>query len=315
MSSCPGSWLTGDAPLRAPEGFDEENNNDQATEAVRRQIAEKYARRQSAVEQRMAALEKIMASRQMSQDSARAASSRHIDESSRRVDPPPAKRTSSRQMAQESASVSRTGKSSRSSRRAPPPPPPPVDKAVVVNEDYDSDTSDVDTHSWDVVQIKPVQDMSTISSGDGSSCWRTGRWICIALLAAALIAVAVTVPLLLTRDKRTTNTSAATTTDLSYTPTGPLSTEPPTAAPVVQLPSECLTLSDSVDVCLTEEMTQEEATFCVDCMWRFLPDNKGYCEPLETAVCNIVQSCGCSTCKDELVRYLDCQTECEFECT
>lgn len=314
MSSCPGSWLTGDAPLRAPEGFDEENNNDQATEAVRRQIAEKYARRQSAVEQRMAALEKIMASRQMSQDSARAASSRHIDESSRRVDPPPAKRTSSRQMAQESASVSRTGKSSRSSRRAPPPPPP-VDKAVVVNEDYDSDTSDVDTHSWDVVQIKPVQDMSTISSGDGSSCWRTGRWICIALLAAALIAVAVTVPLLLTRDKRTTNTSAATTTDLSYTPTGPLSTEPPTAAPVVQLPSECLTLSDSVDVCLTEEMTQEEATFCVDCMWRFLPDNKGYCEPLETAVCNIVQSCGCSTCKDELVRYLDCQTECEFECT
>jgi hypothetical protein len=50
-------------------------------------------------------------------------------------------------------------------------------------------------------------------------------------------------------------------------------------------------------------------------VWEFLPENKGYCEPLESQICNILQACGCGLCKDDLAFYFDCQTSCVIDCS
>ena len=71
---------------------------------------------------------------------------------------------------------------------------------------------------------------------------------------------------------------------------------------------------NAVDECLSVDLELEEADRCVDCVWRFLPANQGSCAPLEQAVCNVIQSCGCSSCEDELIAYMDCQTECLIDC-
>lgn len=262
------NWITC-GPTAAAYGGGIDNGDidseDEIIQGVKRELSDKY----SSVEERMARVEKLLSSRQLSKKSSGITQSRS---------------------------------------------PPAIDKAApVVANAYDSDTSDMETRSWDVVQIKPVgDDLSTLTSSKrccGGKCW---RWVCLALVVCSLIAVAVAVPLLLKRkDERSSNVAAGT---IVGSPTNAF-TLAPTVAPANQLPPECEPLSDDVDICLSVELDQDTADFCVDCVWRFLPDRTGYCESLEESVCNIVRSCGCSSCQDALVSYLDCQTDCEFDCS
>lgn len=201
--------------------------------------------------------------------------------------------------------------SSRKSSRASNSSPSHIDKAVKYTEmhdDSDTNSGSAETYDWDVVQIKPAEDVSALTPGESSS--RRWKLICIALLCVLVIATAVTVPLvlLLNKDDGASNVPAGS----LFAPEPP--SQAPTPPPSLPLPASCVPLYDAVDECLSTDLSPEEADFCVDCVWRFLPANQGYCEPLEVAICNVVSSCGCSFCEDELLAYLDCQTECLIDC-
>jgi len=278
---CPGG--------RIPEADDDDEK--QIVVAVRHELAhQSSARRPSIIEERKATVEKLVQGQLMKRSSSRCDSHSHVDTT---ID-------------EDKAAVEKLVKQSQSQTRQSSSRREPntyVDKAVRINQ-YDSDTSDADTYCWDVVYIKTADDMSTLSSGE-NSC-RKGRWLFIGLLLAAIIAVAVAVPLVLARDNdRSSNVAAATNI-----------MDQPTPAPTnyLNLPPDCMPFYESTDVCLKEELAEQEADLCVDCVWRFLPSNRGYCKDLEASVCDIVKSCGCGPCEDELLAYLDCQTECEFNC-
>lgn len=255
-----GDWMPGS--ICAPGDFPGKDGEIQVVMGERRS-----SKRPLTMEERRAALEKIILSQ----------------ERSTRANGSQARSTSSR---------------SRQSSQ------PHVEKAVRAGSTNVSDTSDTDSYSWDVVKIKSGDEMSTLSSGE-SAC-RKWRWICIALLLVVLIAVAVTVPLVLKKDdNRTSNTSASN-----------VFTNPPTAAPTaaLNLPSECMSSFNSVDLCLLVDLTEDEADSCIDCVWRYLPSREEPCQNLEMKICDVVRSCRCSSCEDELIEYLDCQTDCEIYC-
>lgn len=278
------------------------SEEDLIIEAVKKELSNRY----TPIDDRVTNAQKIVSSRRTPTPTV--SSSRNVaDESSLRP---------------KTSVASNKKKTSVKKKKFVPPPyqsqPQSVDKGVSAYHTYDtsdSDTSDVDTASWDMVKIRREDaDLSTLSSGRKGGCCKCKlRWILLALLIAIVIAAAVTIPLVLIneRNKRNSNSSAI----LEGYPTNQL-TFPPTAAPVQTLPPSCEPIQEEVSSCFTVEMTQEQADTCVDCVWEFLPDKTGlFCEEMEERVCEVVQACGCLTCQDELVSYLDCQTECEFDCT
>lgn len=94
-------------------------------------------------------------------------------------------------------------------------------------------------------------------------------------------------------------------------------TASPTAAPTVAddgLPPQCEPIYDTLDSCLVNEITQDEADGCISCVWGSLPENTGPCDTLAADVCGILSECECLSCVDELQEYLDCQSDCEIDC-
>ena len=167
-------------------------------------------------------------------------------------------------------------------------------------DNHSSDSFDSQDSSYD---IRHVSDKS-FSSDKRSCCGKRGRAICaVCLIAitAASITVAILVP---SRHRGKSNTVASGTA---------VETSDPTAAPTsFSLPPQCIPFYESVDGCLKNELNETDADFCIDCAWRFLPQDKDDCENLDSKVCNVLQSCGCGPCKDDLAIYLDCQTSCEI---
>lgn len=98
---------------------------------------------------------------------------------------------------------------------------------------------------------------------------------------------------------------------------GVTSTFAPTSAPTVDaaLPQECEPTYESLDACLLNEVTADEADGCIDCVFGFLPDNTGPCDVLSAQVCNVLNQCECLSCSDELEDYLDCQSACTLDCS
>jgi hypothetical protein len=192
--------------------------------------------------------------------------------------------------------------------------PSSIDKAVKYHEMHDSSdtTSSAESYDWDIVQIKSVKDVSTLTAGDRDS--QRWKYVCMALFCLLVLATGITVPLLLLLNGNNSPSSkvAPSASGSLFAPEPP--SPAPTAAPVMPLPENCMQFYDVVDKCLSSNLEQAEANHCVDCVWQFLPANQGYCAPLERAICNVIQSCECSSCEDELISYIDCQTECLIDC-
>lgn len=149
---------------------------------------------------------------------------------------------------------------------------------------------------------------------------KRGLLLCLfTVLLAAIIAglvVAIVIPTK-NRKERSNNAAAAsagTDNDVSQS-------QPPTATPTLApttalgLPEACTPHYNNVDFCLENELTEEEANNCVDCVWDWLPANEqGSCQQTESIICNILSQCGCGPCATFLEDYLDCQTSCAFDC-
>lgn len=170
--------------------------------------------------------------------------------------------------------------------------------------DDENDSFDSQDSSFDLRQHPD----NSFSSDKRRCCGRRGCILCVASLLILATAAGVAVALLVPAKNTDRSTNAA----ASGNDGG---TAAPTAAPTPQpLPPQCIPISDNVDSCLKNEMEQADADFCIDCVWRFLPENRGYCEPLETQICNVLRSCGCAACESDLAAYFDCQTSCIIDC-
>jgi hypothetical protein len=172
-----------------------------------------------------------------------------------------------------------------------------------------------------VVGTEPVPEKAPSSSHRNETQSNKKKWlVCLAAVLLVILAVAVPCAILVPRNNAAkTNTAANIAGEGSEgggSDTGQTSFAP-TAAPTpvnAELPQECQPVYDSLDSCLANEITKAEADSCIDCVFGFLPDNSGPCEPLVASVCSVLAQCECLSCTDELQAYLDCQSECQLDC-
>lgn len=134
-------------------------------------------------------------------------------------------------------------------------------------------------------------------------------WLGLLLAMAAVTGIIVSV---LVPGKNGTNTasSANVADSASAEPTSaPMS---PTPAPGV--PDECIPFFNNVDYCLEQDLSVQDASACMECVWENLPSGDSNCPQLENSVCSKLNQCECGTCAIYLEEYLACQSKCDFNC-
>jgi len=167
-----------------------------------------------------------------------------------------------------------------------------------------------------VVGMASVPEKAPVSAYRYKPEKKKKTWLlCVAALLV-IVAIAVPVAVLVPRNNARSTAAASSVADTSSPAESPAESPSATPTPTLDaaLPKHCEPVYDSLDSCLSGEVTKDQADACVDCVWSFLPNNRGECPALIQQVCNILDQCDCFTCSDELEDYLDCQSECEIDC-
>jgi hypothetical protein len=185
--------------------------------------------------------------------------------------------------------------------------PSSIDKAVKYHEMHDSSdtTSSAETNNWDVVQIKSVEDLSTLTAGKRDS--QRWKYVCIALFCLLVLATATTVPLLLLLNR-------------NNSPSSKVAPGASGSHQLLQLHQyfvfqkiACRFTMPSTNAC-RPILNKRRQVIASIASGDFSLRTRVIMCTCGAGNLQVVQACGCSSCEDELISYIDCQTKCLIDC-